>query len=106
MRVQYKVDGGFAYFPGLHQPVNIDVNELPPEEADKLERLIEAADFFDLPAISPPPHGAADQLQYTISVTAPGRSHTVRVTDPIGDPQLRALVDYLEEKAGESRAGL
>ena len=103
MRIQYKVDGGFAYFPGLHQPVSIDTDELPPQEAEKLERLIEAAGFFDLPAVSPPPRGAADFLQYTISVTAPGRNHTVRLTDPIRDPHVRALVDYLEEKARESR---
>jgi len=104
MRIQYKVDGGFAYFPGLHQPVTIEADELPPEEADKLERLIEAAGFFELPAVSPPPPGAADHFQYTISVTTPERSHTVRVTDPIGDHHVLALVDYLEEKTRESRA--
>jgi hypothetical protein len=104
MRIQYKVDGGFAYFPGLHQPITVDTDELPTEQAGKLERLIETAGFFDLPAVSPPPRGAADYLQYTISVTAPSRKHTVRLTDPIRDPHVRALVDYLEEKARESRA--
>lgn len=104
MRIEFKVEGGFAYFPGLHQPVTIDTNELPTEEADKLERMIEAAGFFDLPAVSLPPRGAADYLQYTITVTALGRSHTVCLTDPIGDPHVRRLVDCLEDKARESRA--
>ena len=103
MRIQYKVDGGIAYLPDLYQPVTVDTNDLSIEEADKLQRLIEAADFFNLPAVSPPPRGAADYFQYTISVTDSGRTHTVRVTDPIADPHLRALVDYLEEKARESR---
>jgi hypothetical protein len=104
MRIQYKVDGGIAYLPDLYQPVTVDTDNLPREEANKLERLIEAADFFDLPAVSSPPRGAADYFQYTISITGPERSHTVRVTDPIADPHLRTLIDYLEEKARESRA--
>ena len=48
---------------------------------------------------SPPPSGAADYLRYTISVTSQGRSHTVRLTDPIEDPDVQALVEYLEAKA-------
>src|SRR3954467_6491476 len=101
MRIRYKVDGGFAYFPGLHQPVTIDTDQLPTEEANKLERLIEAAGFFDLPAVTPPPRGAADYFQYTISVTAPDHTHTVRLTDPIKDPNVQALVDFLNGKTGE-----
>ena len=96
MRIQYKVDGGIAYLPDLYQPLTVDTNDLSIEEADKLQRLIEAADFFNLPAVSPPPRGATDYFQYTISVIDSGRTHTVRVTDPIANPHLRALVDYLE----------
>ena len=104
MRVRFKTEGGFAYFPGLSKPVTIDTDELPAEEAKELERLIEAADFFDLPATSAPPRGAADYRQYTISVASPGRNHTARLTDPIEDPHARAPVGYLETKARESRA--
>lgn len=104
MRIQFKTEGGIAYFPGLSKPVVIDTNELPVEEAAELERLVEAADFFGLPAVSPPPRGAADYQQYTISVASPGHSHTVRLADPIEDPRLRALVDRLRAKARELRA--
>jgi hypothetical protein len=101
MRIEYEKDGGFAYFPGLHRPVTIDTDGLSAEEAKEIKRLIEAAGFFDLPASSPPPRGAADYFQYTISVTAPQYRHTVRLTDPIRDPNVQALVNYLNEKAGE-----
>ena len=101
MRIEYEKEGGFAYFPGLHRPVTIDTDRLPAEEAKEIKRLIEAAGFFDLPASSPPPRGAADYFQYTISVTAPQCRHTVRLTDPIRDPNVQALVNYLNEKAGE-----
>jgi emfourin len=99
MRVRFKTDGGFVYLPERSVPVTIDTDDLPAEEADELERLLEAAGFFDLPETSPPPRGAADYLRYTISVTAGEHSHTVRLTDPIEDPDLQALVEYLEAKA-------
>jgi Emfourin len=101
MRITFKSDGGFVYLPARAEPVTIDTHDLPAEEANELERLIEAARFFDLPETSAPPRGAADYLRYTISVTDPERSHTVSFTDPIEDPHLQALVEFLETKAHE-----
>jgi len=92
------MDGGFAYLPDRVAPVTIDTDELPEEEASELERLIEAAGFFDLPETSAVPRGAADYLRYTISVASPEQSHTVHFTDPIEDPDLQALVEFLEDK--------
>ncbi len=91
--------GGFVYLPGRSEPVTLDTDELPESEAGELERLVEAAGFFGLPEATPP-RGAADYLRYTISVTRQGRSHTVQLTDPIEDPGVQALVEYLEAKAG------
>jgi hypothetical protein len=105
MRVRFKTEGGFAYLPGLSQPVTIDADELSPEEAAKLERLVEAAGFFGLPATSEPPRGSADSRSYTISISSSGRSHTARIAEPVENPQLRTLIDYLSEKARELRAG-
>jgi hypothetical protein len=99
MRIQFKTEGGIAHLPGLSKPVTIDTDELPVEEAKELERLIEAARFFELPATSAPPRGAADYQQYTITVTTPDRSHTVRLTEPIEDPRVRELVNHLRAKA-------
>ncbi len=105
MRIQFKTEGGMAYLPGLSKPVAIDTDELPVAEANELEQLIEAAGFFELPATSVPPRGAADYQQYTISVTAPGRSHTARLTDPIEDPHIRELINYLRAKVIKARGG-
>jgi hypothetical protein len=96
MRVRFKMDGGFVYLPARSEPTTIDTDDLPEEEAKELERLIEAAGFFELPESSSPRRGAADYLRYTISVTTHERSHTVHLTDPIEDPQVQALVEYLE----------
>jgi hypothetical protein len=86
MRISFKTEGGIAYLPGLSSPVTIDTDELPAKEASELERLVEAAGFFDLPATLSPPRGGADHQQYTITVTTPDRSHTVRLVDRIEDP--------------------
>jgi hypothetical protein len=99
MRVRFNMDGGFVYLPTRSEPVTIDTDDLPAEEAKELERLIEAAGFFELPETSLPPHGAADYLRYTISVMSPEHSHTVHLADPIEDPEVQALVEYLEAKA-------
>jgi hypothetical protein len=96
MRVRFKMDGGFVYLPARSEPRTIDTDDLPAEEAKELERLIEAAGFFELPETSSPPRGAADYLRYTISATTPEHSHTVQLTDPIEDPHVQALVEYLE----------
>ena len=103
MRIRFKSEGGIVHLPGLSEPVTIDTEELPVEQANELERLIEVADFFELPAASAPQPGAADYQQYTISVTTPSRSHEARLTDPIENPQVRELVNYLRVKAMEAR---
>src|SRR3954468_19668717 len=103
MRVRFKMDGGFVYLPARSEPTTIDTDDLPAEETKELERLIAAAGFFELPETTPPPRGAADYLRYTISATTPQHRHTVHLTDPIEDPNIQALVEYLEAKARESR---
>jgi hypothetical protein len=103
MRIRFKTEGGIAHLPGLSEPVTIDTGELPAEQASELERLVEAADFFELPATSAPPPGAADYQQYTISVTTPSRSHEARLTGPIENPRVRELVNHLRAKMIEVR---
>lgn len=106
MRIQFKLEGGVAHFPGLSQPITIDSDELPEEEADRLERLVNAAHFFDLPSVtSPPLRGAADYRRYTITVEDSQRRHTVQLVDPIQDPDVQALLTYLQAKMKALRKG-
>jgi len=104
MRVQFKMEGGLAHFPGLNQPVTFDTRQLSAEEAGELGRLIEASGFFDLPETSAPRRAAADGHRYTIAVSSPEHSHTISVEDPIEETSVRALVDYLRMKTRELRA--
>ncbi len=110
MRVQFQTEGGIAHFPGLSKPVTIDDAQLAQQDAAELHRLLGAARFFDLPAATrtrasaaTPARGAADYRQYTISVEDGDRRHTIRLADPIEDPDLQALVDYLSRQATQIR---
>jgi len=103
VRIQLKMEGGIAYFPGLSKPITIDSDELPKQESDELKRLVNATHFFDLPTvIGSPPRGAADYRQYTITIEDDGKQHTVRLTDPIEDPNLQALLTYLKTRRSAS----
>jgi len=45
MRIQFKMEGGIAYFPGLSKPITIDSDQLPTQESDELKRLVNATRF-------------------------------------------------------------
>ena len=103
MRIEFQVEGGIAHFPGLSQPVTIDTAKLPKAEAAELRQLVDAAQFFDLPSSARSRRGAADYRQYTITIKEGDRRHTIRVSDPIEDQALQALVDYISRKASQLR---
>ena len=104
MRLKFRTEGGFASFPGLRTPVEIDTSELREEEAARLLRCVEEARFFELPEESEgPPPGAADLRLHTITVEEGARSHTVRAHEPIEDTALRELVEVLGALAKEIR---
>ncbi|MBM3941752.1 MAG: hypothetical protein FJ316_02290 [SAR202 cluster bacterium] len=100
MRVQFKMEGGVAFFPGLSRPTIFDTEQLSPGYAAELEQKVKAARFFDLPAtVGAPGKGAADYRQYTVTVEDQDRSHTVRVVEPVADSALLALLDYLRARS-------
>ncbi len=104
MRIQFSMEGGIAYFPGLSRPVTIDSKQLNEQEAAELKGLVDAADFFNLPAkVGSPARGAADYRQYNVTIEEGARRHTVHATEPIDDPDLRRLVEFLGSKANDIR---
>jgi hypothetical protein len=105
MRVEFSMEGGIAFFPGLSKPVEVDVDRLDKDEASRLRQLVEAAHFFDLPtAAQAPLHGAADYQYSVLTIDDGARKHTVRVTEPIEDPALDELVHAVRELAKAARA--
>jgi len=96
MHIVLTTKGGLAYFPGLSRPAVINSHDLSAVEAAELERLLDSVRFFELPEDCRALHyGAADYRQYTISVENENRRYTVRLADPVENPQLQALINFL-----------
>jgi hypothetical protein len=105
MRIEFSVEGGLAYFPGLSKPVALDAGRLAKDEAGRLRQLVEAARFFDLPENPQALERAGADCQYCIlTVDDDGRKHTVRVAEPIRNPALADLVQAVREHAKAARA--
>jgi hypothetical protein len=95
MRVRFQIGGGIGYFPGLAAPRTIDVDGLDERTRQALTNLVEEADFFNLPAHTPPHPGSADHQTYQITIEDAGRRHTVYVSDPVSPPPLQRLIELL-----------
>jgi hypothetical protein len=104
MRVEVKTEGGLAYLPGLSKPLILDTDNLTRAEAQELEELVEAADFFNLPSnLNKPSPGAADYQRYTITIDDGDQSHTVEATDLSEAEEVYDLVRFVREKARAAR---
>jgi len=96
MKVRFRVEGGFGYFPGLAAPVEVAVDTLAPDQRAELQAAVAGADFFnraDPPAAASAAHHART---YEITVDDDGRSRTMRVSDPVPS-DLRRLVQVLRD---------
>jgi hypothetical protein len=100
MKITFEMSGGVAYVPALNRAVTIDTEQIDRQTADQLHSLLQASHYFDQPTrANTPMPGAADYRTYTITVDDGLRTHTVQLTDPIGDANLSQLVSTLQSLA-------
>jgi hypothetical protein len=105
MRIEFTQAGGIGYFPGLQKPVLIDIDHLRKEEAEELQRLVEAARFFEHSAtVGTLAQGAADSQHDIVTVEDGKRRHTVRVLVPVTDPALHDLLREVQKHVKAARA--
>jgi hypothetical protein len=99
MHVELTTSGGIAYFPGLRKPVIVESETLSSQDAAELGGLVEAAHFFALPANLAPGPARPDAQSYVLKIRDAEREHTVRLADPIAEPELAALVTFVRKHA-------
>lgn len=101
MRLQVERSGGFR---GIGPTSSISTDQLPAEEAKKLNELVEAAGFYDLPAEIRSTGTGADGFQYKVTVESERGSHTVQVDEDAVPPSLQLVLDWMRNYA-RTRAG-
>ncbi|NDJ21439.1 hypothetical protein GS682_07270 [Nostoc sp. B(2019)] len=94
MRISFERTGGFA---GISKKTTFDTATLPPNEAQELPRLVEAADLFKLPERITSPNPQSDRFQYKLTVEDNGKHHTVIVSEAALPGTLRPLIDWLNK---------
>jgi hypothetical protein len=101
-KISFKKSGGMM---GREVESNIDLNEMPENESQELQRLILDTNFFNIPQnlIEPSMH---DEYEYTITVDAGNSHHTVHTSDSSAPESLRPLLEKLSTlaKEGNSRS--
>jgi len=91
MRLSFERSGGFT---GILQTKTFDTDALTNEAAAQLIHLVEAADFFRLPAMIATT-AQPDRFQYQITIETGDRQHTINVSESTAPGTLRPLLDWL-----------
>lgn len=92
MRITIERTGGFA---GITTTKVVDTTTLPANEANQLSQLVEAADFFRLPANITSNSSQPDRFQYQITVEDHGKQRTVNVSEQAIPGTLRPLIEWI-----------
>lgn len=98
MKIYFEQSGGLI---GIDNHISIDSDSLNPDEALKLQHLINDAKFFDLPAdeLAAPPKRGADYFEYKITIETKDRKHYIKTTDLTMPTNLGPLIRFLRQKA-------
>ena len=95
MRIHFEQTGGFM---GLKIELELDTNELSPDEIETLRQVMEEANFFSLPE-DLTTESVPDGLHYLIAVETENVIHSVRTSDTSAPPALRPLIQNLSQQA-------
>jgi len=96
VELSFTRSGGFA---GMRLSTHLDTRTLSPDEAKRVQRLIEDADLFNISSVSVARSTSADRFQYDLTVDDQHRQHTIRLPESAVPDKLRPLLSYLIERS-------
>jgi emfourin len=102
MRITFERTGGFM---GRKVSLNIDLNDLPPDQSATLRRLLDEANFLAIEETATAASPVRDGFQYLISVETKNVQHTVHMAEATIPTSVRPLVDELLKLARDQRTG-
>jgi hypothetical protein len=91
MRIIFERSGGFM---GRSVSLNLDLDELPPDQAATLKRLVDESDFFNLTE-PPPKKPAADGFAYSLTVNDGKSERTFQLSETNVPNALQPLFENL-----------
>lgn len=92
MRMTFERTGGFA---GMSLTKVVDTTTLPAEQANQLRRLVDAADFFHLPATLTAKTSQPDRFEYRVTIQQNNQQHTIVVSEQAVPSTLKPLIEWL-----------
>ena len=97
-RINFKRTGGIL---GRETDSDLDLNEMPDDESQEIQRLILDSNFFNIPqnmieTVTP------DEYEYTVTVEAGNSHHTIHTSESTAPESLRPLLEKLTTLAKES----
>ena len=100
VRVNFTRSGGFL---GREMNSFFDLNEMPENESQEIQRMILESNFFNIPQnlIEPTKH---DEYEYSITVESGNSHHTVHTSDTSAPESLRPLLEKLTALAKEGNS--
>jgi hypothetical protein len=98
-KILFERTGGFM---GRKVSVTINLDDLPDDQANLLNELLDNTDFFELPANLTQP-AMPDAFTYNITISSEERQHSVRVSDTTAPDDLRPLLEELNRQARMQR---
>ncbi len=96
MNIRVVRSGGLA---GLRRQRELDSGGLSGGERARLEGLVDAARFFELPHTLT--RGTPDMIRYRVTVERAGAVHEVEVDDDLADSALLALIEIVLDEPGD-----
>lgn len=99
-RIAFERSGGFA---GVSVRTDVDIADLPAEEAEEYRSLLTGLDLSALARPALEAAGQPDRYQYDISIQQGDRTYQLSYGEANLPPQLRPLVDRLTQRATTRR---
>ena len=97
MRMTLRCTGGFAG-PAGAQTRTIDLAQLPHEQAEQMQQMVQACDFFALPEKLVKNEPKSWDFQYDLEVDEGRQAHTVHYHLDAVPEQLRALTEKINDE--------
>lgn len=99
-RINFRRTGGMI---GREIESAIDLDEMPADESQELERLLHETNFFKIPQNLIEP-AIPDEYEYTVTVDAGNTHHTIHTSDTSAPKSLRPLLEKLSTLAREDNS--